>query len=92
MSLPRPGYDYCPSCYAEGDDPCRCSKYCSECGGSTNHTTRQHEKAMQPTCVACHDVLVQDEDERCPECLAEYWESRREQYYDNLAKEEGGQG
>ena len=33
----------CPSC-KKPFFHCRCSRYCAECGGLTNHTTRQHQE------------------------------------------------
>ena len=73
MSLPRPGYDYCPSCYGgpSGEHECLCSKYCRECGGLTNHTTAQHELAARVMCRECDLVEVHDEDRLCAECLSE---------------------
>ena len=54
---------------------------------------REHEEGADVlTCKRCREFSVHDEDELCPECVAEVWEAREQDYYDNLAKEEGGQG
>ena len=74
---------------------CEChGDSCAECGTFTNHTTAQHDEAMRPRCSMCGELTGHDDEERtrCDECQAEYWEMRQELYYDNLAKEEGGQG
>ena len=66
---------------------------CAHClDPESNHTTAQHELAMQPMCRTCHEVPVHEEDERCPECVQEAHEAREQDYYDALAKDEGGQG
>ena len=62
---------------------------CAHClDPESNHTTAQHELAMQPMCRACHEVSVHEEDERCPECVQEAYEAREQDYYDALAKDE----
>jgi len=74
VSLPRPGHDYCPSCYGGPGghyEECRCLKHCRECGGMTNHTTQQHQDAERIMCRECGDVEVKDEGMRCGECLSE---------------------
>ena len=43
-------------------------------------------------CDRCHEVNVHGEGERCPECVQEAHEAREQDYYDALAKDEGGQG
>ena len=83
MSLPRPGHDYCPSCYADDPAECFCRMHCAECGGRTNHTTKQHLAAMRVMCRECQAVPVKDEDELCGECLS----ALAEMY----APDEGGQ-
>ena len=83
----------CPICNHEvGPWPGMIS--CATCGTFTNHTTAQHDDAMRPRCSMCGELTRYDDEERarCDECQAEYWEFRQELYYDNLAKEEGGQG
>ena len=52
----------------------------------------REEGADVLTCKRCREFSVPDEDELCPECVAEVWEAREQDYYDNLAKDEGGQG
>jgi hypothetical protein len=90
MSLPRPGYDYCPSCLAEAPDACRCSRYCAECRAVTNHSTRMHrdaeDRCSEPGC----DRPVEDGDEsrRCRSCQAEYLSELAEYY----TPDEGGNG
>ena len=62
---------------------------CAHClDPESNHTTAQHELAMQPMCRACHEVSVHEEDERCPECVQEAYEAREQDYYDALAKDD----
>ena len=68
---------------------------CAHClDPESNHTTAQHEQAMARMCSTCDGPLSGDDEEatRCAECQVEYWEMRRELYYDNLAKDEGGLG
>lgn len=94
MSLPRPGYDYCPSCYGGPGgfhEECRCSKRCAECGGLTNHTTAQHEAAMAPRCVDCDDPITHTDDPdvvRCLPCADEYQADRFVDWCDARAKED----
>ena len=71
MSIPRPGYDYCPSCHANDPAECFCRVHCAECGGRSNHTTAQHEQAARVMCRECDEVEVKDEDRVCPEGLSE---------------------
>lgn len=98
MSLPRPGHDYCPSCYGGPGgfyEECRCNKMCRECGGMTNHTTRQHRdmEAEQMKCHECgvNDKMDDDPDTRvCRACYEESIEWRYIDAHDHLAKDEGG--
>lgn len=98
MSLPRPGHDYCPSCYGGPGgsiEECRCSKWCSECGGMTNHTTKRHEEAMLPECVSCGERIRDNDDPEaryCAPCWQEEMEWRSECSRDAQAKEANRNG
>lgn len=86
MSLPRPGHDYCRTCWADDPMLCTCNRhYCQECRVQTNHTTAQHQLAERVMCRECNDVEVHDEASVCSECV-----SQRASYY--TPDDEGGQG
>ena len=53
---------------------------------------RDREEGAEVTCKRCREFSVHDEDDLCPECVAEVWEAREAEYYDARAKDEGGQG
>ena len=52
----------------------------------------REEGADRLVCKRCRLFSVPDEDELCAECIQEIWEAREQDYHDNLAKDEGGQG
>ena len=65
---------------------CTCPAVCQDCGAPA------WDLCSCVKCVACGEVKVHEEGDRCPECQADYWGERRDAYYDNLSKDEGGQG